>query len=148
MSISFEEEKEKLYAKTLQSDTIDLKKRKIFFLSLSLTFYPLAILEKKELLVLAEKGKSHNPKSSRSSNFSDFLSFILGENVSDEEAKSLLISIRELRKKLSYEYKLLNSLPLENFLYFVSGLPRSIFDFGFRLPKKLRKIFFFSVKIP
>jgi len=148
VSISFEEEKEKLYAKTLQSDTIDLKKRKIFFLSLSLTFYPLAILERKELLVLAEKGKSHNPKSFRSSNFSDFLSFILGENITDEEAKNFLMSIRELRKKLAYEYKLLNSLPLENFLYFVSGLPRSIFDFGFRLPKKLRKIFFFSVKIP
>jgi len=128
---------------------VDLKKRKIF--SLSFLFLPLSALtisEKRKNLLVDEKEKFRDHKSSNSSNFSDFLSFILGENISDEEAKNLLISIKELRKKIAYEYKLLNSLPLENFLYFVSGLPRAIFDFGFRLPKKLRKIFFFSVKIP
>jgi len=89
------------------SQEVDLKKRKIF--SLSFLFLPLSALtisEKRKNLLVDEK-KFRNHKSSNSSNFSDFLSFILGENVSDEEAKNLLISIRELRKKLAYEYKLL-----------------------------------------
>ena len=151
MFFPLKKEQEKFYTETPSSDTIDLKKRKIFFLSLSLTLYPLAILERKEHEVPGEKGESLiNRKSSKSSNFSDFLSFILGEKISDDEAKNLLMSIKNIRKKLAneYEYRILNSIPLENFLYFASGLPRAIFDFGFRLPKKLRKIFFFSLKIP
>ncbi len=123
---------------------VDLKKRKIF--SLSFLFLPLSALtisEKRKNLLVDEKEKFRDHKSSNSSNFSDFLSFILGENISDEEARNLLISIKELRKKIAYEYeyKLLNSLPLENFLYFVSGLPRSIFDFWFPFAKKVKKNF-------